>query len=72
MELPVNPLRIASLHTLSTTVMLIELDAVSPGWRDILQAYKNNTFIIFQRELAYPSSFTGLHYVLDEFEKYAR
>ncbi len=47
-------------------------DSVSPGWREIIKAYENDRFIVFHRELAYPSSFISYNYVLDEFEKYIK
>ncbi len=49
-----------------------DMDDVAPGWREYMTAYQNNTFIAFNREKAYPSSFETYKYVLDEFAKYAK
>lgn len=48
------------------------MDDVAPGWRDYMKAYQNNTFIAFNRENAYPSSFETYKYVLDGFAKHAK
>lgn len=47
-------------------------DDIAPGWRDYMKAYKNKTFIGFNRENAYPSSFETYKYVLDMFAKHAK
>ncbi len=46
-------------------------DRIAPGWRDFLKAYRNDTFITLNREIAYPTCFKSYDYVLDQFEKYA-
>ncbi len=49
-----------------------DFDVIIPGWRDSFKAYKHNTFIVANREIAFPISFKSCSYVLDMFEKHAK
>lgn len=46
-----------------------DLDAIAPGYRDFLLAYKTGSILSFSRYKVYPPSFRGADILLDELEQ---
>lgn len=49
--------------------MMAQLDAIAPGYRNLLPAVKNNNFVSMSRFHVYPTTFAAMNYVLDDLAK---
>jgi len=48
--------------------MMAQLDAIAPGYRELLPAVKNGRFISMSRFHVYPTTFAAMDYVLNELD----